>query len=248
MNGCLRYCLLDSGADASLIPSQFIDSRDIVLCEQHLTAANNTEIRIEGQVQVKVKTDGQTIPSTLLVSPNVDEIILGRNWLSQNSVVWDFGANRVSINGKHCELYDSPKGTLRCKRCRIATDVDLPANSEAIVPADLVYGHFQHKTTDEQWATVPAEPIPGLRVARTLVPSDRATVAVRVCNITRRPLKISKGLQIGSLQQVDVSSTPTAPSSHPPTGSEQRQSIIDGADKSLSPPDSAARAPARRIP
>ena len=237
MNGRLHHCLLDSGADASLIPAQLVDSRNVVSCEQHLTAANNTEIRIEGQVQVKIKIEGQTLSSTFLVSPNIDEIILGRNWLAQNSVIWNFGANRVAINGKRCKLYDQPKGVLRCKRCRISTDVDLPANSEAVVPADLVYGHFQHKTADEQWATIPAEPIPGLRIARTLVPSDRATVAVRVCNITRRPLKISKGLQIGSLQQVNVADTPAKPPDRPPTDIEQRQSIVNGADQSLSPPD-----------
>ena len=76
------------------------------------------------------------------------------------------------------------------------------------------------------------------------MPSDRATVAVRVCNTTRRPLKITKGLQIGSLQQVDVADTSADSPDRPPTDTEQRQSIVNGADQSLSPPD---RSPLGRL-
>ena len=57
--------------------------------------------------------------------------------------------------------------------------VEVPAHSEAVLAANLVYNCFNPKTrADDQWTTVPSEPVPGLRLARTLLPTGAPTVPV----------------------------------------------------------------------
>ena len=87
VNGRIRQCLLDSGADVSLIPSQLVSDDKITPDERRLLAANNTTIHIYGQSSMPLTVGKQRLSATLLVSPNVDEIILGRDWLQENNVV-----------------------------------------------------------------------------------------------------------------------------------------------------------------
>jgi len=106
IDGCIRHCLLDSGADVSLIPipSQFVSREKLVPDERRLLAANNTTIHIDGQTRLTVLINKQRFSAVLLVSPNVDEVILGRDWLQENNVVWNFGENSIKINGHPCHL------------------------------------------------------------------------------------------------------------------------------------------------
>jgi len=78
VNGRHQRCLLDSGADLSLIPTQAVSPSQISPSEQKLRAVNDTVIQMEGEVRVPIKLRDRHILSTLLVSPNVDEVILGR--------------------------------------------------------------------------------------------------------------------------------------------------------------------------
>jgi len=118
--------------------------------------------------------------------------------------------------------------------CRISADVDVPPHSEAVLAANLVYSCFNPKArADDQWTTVPSEPVPGLRLARTLLPTGAPTVPVRVCNITRRPIHLCTGQSLGNLQSVVVPSTSSSIASSEPSAAEQRESITQHVDPSV---------------
>ena len=88
---------MDSGADVSLIPTHFVDSRRLVEPQlRRLYAANDTEIAVDGQVTVPVRIGKYNTTSTFYASENVDEVILGRDWLDSNRVSWDFHTNTVT--------------------------------------------------------------------------------------------------------------------------------------------------------
>ena len=73
--------------------------------------------------------------------------------------------------------------------CRVSTDIEVPVHSEAVLATHIVYSCFNPETrADNQWTMVPSEPVPGLRLARTLLPTGTPIAPVRVCNITRRPV------------------------------------------------------------
>lgn len=225
---------MDSGADVSLIPTHFVDSRRLVEPQlRRLYAANDTEIAVDGQVTVPVRIGKYNTTSTFYASENVDEVILGRDWLASNRVSWDFHTNTVTLNGAHVQLTRRGKAGPHCKRCRVSNDLEIPAHCEAVVPANLIYGSFHDGYIEEHWTTVPSEPIPGLRVARTLVSSNTPSVAVRVCNISRRPITLRKGQSISVMQSVKVATTSVDSNANHPSAEQQRQNIVDGVDPTV---------------
>ena len=196
-------------------------------------AANNTKIHIDGQAYLSVAIDKQRFSSAFLASPNVDEVILGRDWLQQNHVVWHFGEDRISINGRPCELRTKNHETQRCKRCRVGADLEIPPSGETVIPVDVVYNHFRVKVEVEQWSTVPSQPTPGLRVARTLIKSDSPTVAVRVCNTTQRPIRLYKGQSVGTLQNVCAITEPSPVAVEKAKAAESFETMLNQVDPSV---------------
>ena len=222
---------MDSGADVSLIPTHFVDSRHLVEPQlRRLFAANDTEITVDGQVTVPVRIGKYHMTSTFYASENVDEVILGRDWLALNRVSWDFHTNTVMLNGAPVQLTRRNRVGPHCKRCRVSDDLQIPAHSEAVIPANLIYGSFHDRSPEEHWTTVPSEPVPGLRVARTLISSNHPSVAVRVCNISRSPITLRKGQSISAVQSVMAATTPEDSSVNHPSAEQQRQNIVNGID------------------
>ena len=224
-----------------MIPSHYVDSRLLTDPESNrLYAANDTAITVDGQITLPVVVQQHRYATVFFASGNVDEIILGRDWLAANNVVWDFNAESVTIGGHPVKLSRKGRTEPRCKRCRVSNRTEIPPHSEAIIPASLIFGNFGGPSPGENWSTVPSEPLPGLRVARTLIPHDTPIVAVRVCNISRRPITLSKGQSISVLQSVKVGTSVTTTSTEQTDPQKQRQSIIDNADPSV-PQDAKAR-------
>ena len=58
-------------------------------------------------------------------------MILGRHWLCEYKVAWDFGTNRLTVNGIVCELQNHSADRIRSRRCRVSTDVDIPPTAES---------------------------------------------------------------------------------------------------------------------
>ena len=68
----------------TLVPKTIIDtakSLTIARRTQHLFAANNTEIEIVSEVTLQLKLNGRCIKTRALVTPDVDEVTLGADWL-----------------------------------------------------------------------------------------------------------------------------------------------------------------------
>jgi hypothetical protein len=90
---------LDSGADVCLIPRQWVNSSRVKPTHQNLLAANETQVIVDGEIRLPLHVGSTRIYANFLVSPNVSDIILGRDWLVQNGVVWRFGDDVVQVQG-----------------------------------------------------------------------------------------------------------------------------------------------------
>jgi len=62
---------------------------------QHLWAANDTEIEITGEVTLPLVLNGRCISTRALVSHEVDEVMLGADWLHDHGCVWDFAKRQI---------------------------------------------------------------------------------------------------------------------------------------------------------
>ena len=235
INGCIHHCLLDSGADVSLIPTHVIDTRRLNASQpKRLFAANDTEITVDGQITLPITIQERRFQTIFFASENVDEVILGRDWLATNKVIWNFDADRITVDGHPIKLLHKNQIGPRCKRCRVGTELEIPPLSEAIIPTNLIFGNFRKNAHDEQWTTVPSEPISGLRVARTLIPNDSPTVAVRVCNVSRHPIRLYKGQSVSVLQTVKIAAVAPVTTTDDSNAEQQRRSIVQGIDPMVS--------------
>jgi len=53
-------------------------------------AANGTSLEISGCVEIPIKLGNRVLPTSLLISPDVAEIMLSYQWMHDNRCVWDF--------------------------------------------------------------------------------------------------------------------------------------------------------------
>lgn len=120
-------CLLDSGCEMTLIPRSIVESAgklQVNDTNRRIWAANNTELVIDGETTVPFCVDGHSVPTQALVSPDVEEVMLGSDWLHAHRCVWDFANSLIHIDGKKVVTL-SRKGPLMCRRAYVCDDVTL---------------------------------------------------------------------------------------------------------------------------
>jgi hypothetical protein len=98
--------IIDSGSRQCLLPSCYVRSR-LRPCSTKLVAANGTQISTLGEWTTDVFVDGVCVRTTFVVSDQISEVLLSRDWLRDNNFVWDFG-NEIRINGKVIRLKPRP--------------------------------------------------------------------------------------------------------------------------------------------
>ena len=196
-----------------------------------LLAVNGSEIEVDGQLQQSVVVNNYRTTATFLASPSLSEAILGIDWLTDNNVTWAFGEDTLVVGRQRVTLRSRPGKPKYCQRCVARSDWFMPPQSEAILPVRLIYGRLLNPPDDRQFSTVPAAPEKGLLVARTLIDPRSQDNGVRVCNPTCRPIHISEGQTISTLQ--DVTTLPTVKELHPDTGVDHITPVLDGIDEAV---------------
>ena len=179
---------------------------------------------------------GQSYPANFFVTPNVDEIILGRDWFADNIVAWDLSAETVSVKNRRFKLIRKHSNANSCKRCVTQTEVTVPPPSEAILPAYVTYSRLDGQASPpQQWSTALNAPVSVFRVARTVIDSNSGVVGVRVCNTTERPFSLYRGCTVSPLQPVDTLSSSSSQDTVPTRDvtSEHITPILDRADESI---------------
>jgi transposase InsO family protein len=196
-------CLLDTGSEVTLVSSRLVKSAVIVPSNQTLRAANGTLIPVEGRVTLRGAVGRLILPIEGLVTKHIDNVILGLSWLRQQKAVWNFEKGTVQLNGKSFKLYSrKPQGY--CRRIIIDEAAVVPPLTESELSTIVMYDHISGRRlgADQAWMTEIAEPVTGLLVSRTLVPSRPVDVPVRVMNITKDPIKLPSGTVLTTLQPV----------------------------------------------
>jgi len=86
-------CLVDTGCELTLVPKDLISrftGIEVRPSIRHVWVANNTPIRIEGEVRLPFELNEKCLWTIALVSEDVEEVMLGIDWLEANGCVWDF--------------------------------------------------------------------------------------------------------------------------------------------------------------
>ena len=69
--------------------------------KKRVFAANESELSMDGAAEVALVLNGQTFMTRTLVPLDIEEIMLGSDWLTAQECLWDFRT------GKICLLYTS---------------------------------------------------------------------------------------------------------------------------------------------
>jgi len=92
-------CLLDTGCDHSIILGKLVPTATLEHAPVDVTAANGSVINILGHLTNKFAIKGVPLKPDLLVSDDVDEFMLGFDWLMAQKARWDFNAKTLTLHG-----------------------------------------------------------------------------------------------------------------------------------------------------
>jgi len=95
----VHLALLDTGYSTTLIPGRFARRHELRKSERKCTAANGTNIPINGEVDLPVIIGSTKTVITGLVTDFVSEVMISLEWLKENRACWDFSTGTVKING-----------------------------------------------------------------------------------------------------------------------------------------------------
>ena len=194
-------CLLDTGSEISLIGRRLIPNEALEPTTLKLYAANDTAMPILGRVKLKLRLGELEVETEFIVSDNLEEVILGYEWLSQHNCLWNFTRNSIQIDGVSFQLRRrQTKAYVR--RIYVDQDSAVPAHHQANIPVKVM--RHNPYATSPNWVVEPKSVVPGVITARTLLSEDAPCVAVRVLNCTGDPVQLSKDVCVGTALPAQV--------------------------------------------
>ena len=197
----LVSCLLDTGSEISLIGKRLIPNEVLEPTKLKLYAANDTMMPILGQVKLKLRLGERDTETEFIVSDNLEEIILGHEWLSQHNCQWNFTNSSIQIDGVTFQLRRR-QSRAYVRRIYVDQESVVPAHHQANVPVKVT--RYNPYATSPSWVVEPKSVGPGVITGRTLLAEDAPCAAVRVINYTDDPVLLSKDVCVGTASPAEV--------------------------------------------
>ena len=195
--------LLDTGSEVTLIPKRMTDTSQLQRSRRKLRAANGTEINLLGEWHTEIKMGTLSLPVTFLVSDQINEVLIGIDWMRTHKCLLSFDDLTLSLSGRRFPLIQ--KATVNaCHRIVLDSDVEVPAKSEMMVSGRVVYANLRNKTANT-WVAESKDCAPGVKSARCVVEiGSGGVVPVRVLNINSSPTQLREGTEVGLLQEAEA--------------------------------------------
>ena len=95
-------CLVDSGCEITLVPKSVVDGVqgiEVQPSTRQVRAANGTDIIVTGEVFLPFELDGRLVQTFGLVTADIEEVMLGFDWLKEHECLWDFRNSRLYVDG-----------------------------------------------------------------------------------------------------------------------------------------------------
>ena len=159
------------------------------------------------------------------MSPAIEELLLGSDWLVQNQCRWDFAAGTVYIGDHLIHTYRREQIDA-CRRIFVSEECIIPPRHEANVPVRMMYDNLHSPVSD--WTVEPRVVRPGAVAARTLLSDERVDTVARVCNYWDTSHVFKADSFLGLAEPVDSE-----------VGSEYIDAAEADAAGRVAPPDSA---------
>ena len=196
-------CLMDTGCDITLVPKDVVEKVGEAMkpTERRMWAANGTEMKISGEVNLPFILNGQCIETYALVTPDIEEVMIGADWLKEHRCLWDFNKSQLYVDGRPA-ITLSRKRTLRCRRLYTTQDIVVPAQKELVIPARSTL--VSPRLPGTNFIVENGQIQPGIYLGRTLLPPAHHNLQVRVVNTKSEPTTLKSDTWLGNLCPVTV--------------------------------------------
>ena len=192
-------CLVDTGCQISLLPERLAPPGPWQEGPKLLRAANGTPIDVVGSVTIDLKLNGFSVRSDFLVSPDIDEIMLGMDFLSSHSTKWDFDHAILTVEGQPLQLRIGSR-KIRCRRVVMAEDTTIPPYTQQMVQARAPFRTLSDGPTA---ALLECRQLrPGINIARVVIPGRQVKVTACLLNTTAEAHTLRQGEQLGVVDAV----------------------------------------------
>ena len=145
LNGKVVNGLLDIGWDTSVVSRRVIPDLHLKQTTQKLYAANVTEIALLGEVELTLLMSEQEVTAAVVVSEEVDDIILGIDWLGRHRCRWSFAQNLIEIDGQVVRLISRPRQNM-LRRIYAVESIVVPAGHATNVPVTMALSSLRQTT------------------------------------------------------------------------------------------------------
>ena len=193
-------CLMDTGCEITMVPKVLTDKHlqeVIITPTKHVVyAANNTKIAVEGQTILPFVLNGQRVDTFALVSADVEEVMIGADWLKEHGCLWDFSGSRLFVDRRPAVTL-SRKRHLQCRRLYLAEDVLIPPRQQLETPATSTLLSLRIPGGTDMVENRQLRP--GVFLGRALLPKRHRDLKVKVVNTTTEPTVLRSGTWLGNL-------------------------------------------------
>ena len=104
LKGKVVYGLLDTGCDTSVVSRRVIPDVQLKQTTQKLYATNGMKIALLSEVKLTLSMSEQEVTAAVVVSEEVDDLILGIDWLGHHRCRRSFAQNLIEIDGQVVKL------------------------------------------------------------------------------------------------------------------------------------------------
>ena len=136
------------------------------------------------------------VTAAVVVSEEVDDLILGIDWLGRHHCRWSFAQNLIEIDGKVVRLISRP----RVLRIYAVENTVVPAGHAVNVPMILALSSLRQTSGD--WAVEPRSLGIGILAAQTLMRDEGCRSAVQVMNVGESDFFLRQGELVSEAEQV----------------------------------------------
>jgi len=196
---------LDTGSDITVAGANLAKKLKWTIHYYPITSvkiASGADMLIDGISNIPFKIGTQTLNTEILISPDMSGLILGIDWMENQSCLFDCAGRKVQIRGKWIPLQREPTAT-NVRRIYVSADVVLPPMQQTPVNARISCS----KPINLSWIGLlesdRIEGMPHVYNARRLIQARNADVKVALLNTKKESQLILRGTELGKVHDVE---------------------------------------------
>jgi predicted aspartyl protease len=202
IDGKKRKAMLDTGCSRTVLPHKMLPrSVQVRPMTEVSIAANNSEVQMDGEADLTFVVGSQRHTLTVWLSKQIDEFLLGYDWLSRINCVWNFKQHELTINGEVIPL-STRTNLLQERHLFCAVDMEVPANCQTFIQVKSRIAHMLSNEGVEGWVSEPIQLRRDVVTGRTALRDTNGDARILIANLSDHVVRVKAGTFLGKAHKV----------------------------------------------